>query len=321
MRVRWLPWRNLRPEQGLSASVTNAFSRSGNTCPVAGHGHEAYDPRTDAPMTPDSAPRATSPGPLPPGGAPVDRLRSNLSALYDRIEAARRKGPSSAPRVTLVAVTKAAPSTGFDLLRAIGEKDVGENRVLDAVSKKAQAPPGLVWHGIGHLQTNKAKKAVRTFDVFHALDSLHLAKALAEDLEKAPRDYAWPVYLEVNVAKDPKKGGFLPDKALEAWEEVNGVPHLEVVGLMTMAKEEDVGEKARPAFRALRELRDAGVAKGLARPDACGLSMGMSNDFEVAVEEGATIVRIGRAVWDGVSPGATLDGPQAARTLSVERTS
>jgi len=253
----------------------------------------------------------------PVAPTPLDLLRANLGTVYDRIEAARTRAAHGAPRVTLIAVTKAAPPGAFDWLRALGEKDVGESRVPDAASKRASAPPGLVWHGIGHLQTNKVKKAVRTFDVFHALDSLPLAEVLASALAAAGR--TWPVYVQVNAARDPKKGGVSPEDALGFLQALESFPTLEVVGFMTMAKEEDLGERARPCFAALRQLRDEAARRGVGRVPPVGLSMGMSEDCEVAVEEGATVVRVGRALWRGLAPNSPVAPPPSARTVPDPR--
>lgn len=253
----------------------------------------------------------------PGAPSPLEVLRANLGGVYDRIEAARRRSRHGAPRVTLIAVTKAAPPGAYDWLRALGEKDIGENRVADAASKKETAPPGLVWHGIGHLQTNKVKKAVRTFDVFHALDSLPLAEALAAALAAAGR--VWPVYAQVNAARDPAKGGVAPEEALRFVEALAAYPTLEVVGFMTMAKEEDAGDRARPCFAALRELRDEAVRRGVGRIPPTGLSMGMSEDFEVAVEEGATAVRVGRALWGAPAPNSAVAAPPGPRTVPDPR--
>jgi pyridoxal phosphate enzyme (YggS family) len=249
--------------------------------------------------------------------SPLELLRANLGAVYDRIEAARARSRLAAPRVTLIAVTKAAPPGAFDWLRALGEKDVGENRVADAASKRATAPPGLVWHGIGHVQTNKVKKAVRTFDVFHALDSLPLAEALADALASAGK--VWPVYAQVNAARDPKKGGVAPEEALRFLEALSAHPSLEVVGWMTLAKEGDAGDRARPCFATLRGVRDEAVRRGVGRVPPTGLSMGMSEDFEVAVEEGATAVRVGRALWGAATPISAVAAPPGPRTVPGAR--
>jgi pyridoxal phosphate enzyme (YggS family) len=267
-------------------------------------------------MTVDPAARPL-PAPPPAGAARgIDRLRANLTTLYERVDAARARGASASPRVTVCIVTKAAPADAFDLLRSLGEREVGENRIQDAVSKRMSAPVGFTWHGIGHLQTNKAKKALGVFDVFHALDRLPLAEALEPLLAAADR--RWPVYAQVNAARDPGKSGVEPEKAIGFLEELTRFPHLEVVGLMTMAREDDRGERARPTFRLLREVRDEAMRRGVGDLPPAGLSMGMSDDFEVAVEEGATVVRVGRAAWEGVGRDDPLDAGRGPRTVTPE---
>jgi PLP dependent protein len=234
-------------------------------------------------------------------------LKANLERLDRRLDAARIRGRHSASAVRRVVVTKSAPADGLALLAQVGVADVGENRVQAAAQRRPSAPSGLVWHGIGHLQRNKAGKAVELFDVFHALDSEGLAAHLETALAKRGR--TWPVYLEVNAAGDPDKGGIAPEGALAFLAAVSGHAHLDVVGWMTMGA---LGADPRLAFRALREIRDESVRRGVGRTPAAGLSMGMSDDFEVAVEEGATVVRVGRAVWEGVS--AAPDAPPLARS-------
>ena len=247
-------------------------------------------------------------------------LSANVAGLASRVEAARTRGRHASPApVSLVVVTKSAPPSAFDLLARAGHVDVGENRVLEAEKRRAGAagmrtPEGrsLVWHGIGHLQTNKARRAVDAFDVLHAVDSLHLADRLEACL--AETDSRRPVYAQVNAARDPAKGGVAPEDAEAFLRALADRPHLDVVGLMTMAREEDRGEDARGAFSMLRDLRDDAVRRGVGRRPPSGLSMGMSDDFEVAVEEGATVVRIGRAAFFGVfdETAGRADGPGAA---------
>ncbi len=240
-------------------------------------------------------------GPYPPSPPGMERLRANVASIRARIETARSVSPRSAAKVTLIVVTKTVLAPSLAWLEGAGVSDIGENRVQAAASKKREAASGLTWHGIGHLQTNKVRKAIETFDVFHALDSVRLADALEAAL--AERDCRWPVYVEVNAARDPAKGGVSPEDAPALLSALASRPHLDVVGLMTMAREGDRGEAARPAFRTLREIRDEAVRTGVGRRPLEGLSMGMTDDFETAVQEGATAVRIGRAVWDGV-PGS-----------------
>ena len=265
-----------------------------------------------------------------PSNASLRRLEDNLTAIRNRMEAARTHGSRGSPGpVTLVAVTKAAPPGGIELLAQIGRGigdgviDVGENRVLDAAAKRAAGPRNLRWHGIGHLQTNKARKAVETFEVFHALDSLHLADRLEAILAEGGRSL--PVYVQVNAARDPAKSGISCEEAAAFLRALADRPHLDVVGWMTMARdvgasggrpsasrdartiEEGDAASTRSAFAALRAVRDDVVKSGIGRVPAAGLSMGMSDDFEIAVEEGATCVRIGRAIWAGIEPVASGD--------------
>jgi pyridoxal phosphate enzyme (YggS family) len=214
--------------------------------------------------------------------------------------------------VDLVVVTKAAPPTVFAQLRALGVVDVGENRVQAALLRRPTAPPGLVWHGIGHLQRNKVEQAVEVFDVFHALDSLRLAERLAAVL--AGRGRRWPVYVQVNAARDPAKGGFEVEEVPAALARLAGLPALEVRGFMTMARLGSSEAEARAAFRTLREVRDAAVRAAPLPEAPSGLSMGMSEDFAWAVAEGATVVRVGSAIFEGV-----LDaGPPAGQDLLPE---
>jgi hypothetical protein len=228
------------------------------------------------------------------------KLRENLSTLRARIEAARRRGAHAAEAVDLVVVTKSQGPGIFGPLAAAGVVDVGENRVQAAAARRPQAPAGLVWHGIGHLQRNKARTAVEVFDRFHALDSLRLADRLEEALAAAGR--TWPVYVQVNAAEDPAKGGWPPSEAVAAVAALAERSHLQVVGFMTMAAIGTQEAALRRTFRTLREIRTEALKLGRGRTAPAGLSMGMSDDFEIAVEEGATVVRVGRAVFAGVEP-------------------
>jgi pyridoxal phosphate enzyme (YggS family) len=227
-----------------------------------------------------------------------DPIRRNLETVRGRIRSAQGRGRHAAAEVTLVAVVKSAPVALFPALAAAGVRDVGENRVQSAEARRPLAPSGWRWHGIGHLQRNKVARAVRLFDVFHALDSL----ALAERIEATPvgTERPWPVYIQVNAAADPAKGGVAPPETLDFVKALSRFQRLSPIGFMTMAKEDSTEAEARAAFRTLRELRDEVVRADVGDPPPAGLSMGMSDDFEWAVEEGATVVRVGRALFEGV---------------------
>jgi pyridoxal phosphate enzyme (YggS family) len=249
--------------------------------------------------------------------APVSQsLRTHLASVLARIESARCRGPSGASSVRLVAVTKSVPDEILADLPAAGVTDVGENRVQSAQRRRPLAPAGLTWHGIGHLQRNKVARAVRLFDVFHALDSERLAVEIEAILANAPgrggTNARWPVYIQVNAASDPAKGGVRPEETLDFVKRVSLLEHLEPVGFMTMAREGSSDAEARAAFRTLREVRDDVVRASVGTSAPTGLSMGMSDDFEVAVEEGATVVRVGRALFEGVVPDASEGAPEGA---------
>jgi len=187
----------------------------------------------------------------------------------------------------VVAVTKTIEVPDIEAVFNAGIRDFGESRVQEAKPKielLESLKPEVTWHMVGHLQTNKAKTAAQIFDIIHSVDSLRLAEALNNS---SPRRL--PVLIQVNVSGETTKGGFLLPEDDEAIKQVGNLPNLEIQGLMTIAPLVSDPEEVRPIFRKLRELRDA---LGLRH-----LSMGMSDDFEVAIEEGATIVRIGRAIF------------------------
>jgi pyridoxal phosphate enzyme (YggS family) len=243
---------------------------------------------------------------LPDPHALREAIRTGLDDVRARMAAARRRGAHAAPSVELVVVTKAQPPAVFEPLAALGARHVGENRVLDARRRRARAAPGLVWHGIGHVQRNKAAAALEAFDVFHALDSLRLADRFEGLLAETGR--RWPVHLQVEVAGDGAKGGVPPDEALAVLADLGRRSHLRVVGFMTMAAQGAEDAALRRTFRTLRELRDEALRRGIGDGPPEALSMGMTDDFEVAIEEGATRIRVGRAVFAGV----TSRGPRVA---------
>lgn len=249
----------------------------------------------------------------PPHDDPrIPVLRANVQALEARIEAARARGPHAAASVTLMVVTKSQPASIFAPLLAAGVTDIGENRVQSAAERRPEAPDGLTWHGIGHLQRNKARTAISTFDVFHALDSLRLAERL--DALLAETEQTWPVYLQVNAADDEAKSGVEPEDAMAAVARLVELPHLELRGFMTMARFGAEEADLRATFGTLRAIRDEAVERGRGPTAPHGLSMGMSDDFEIAVEEGATVVRVGRAVFRGVEKDAA---PASGDVLST----
>ncbi len=197
--------------------------------------------------------------------------------------------------MTLVAVTKTVPVERIRAAVAGGQRVFGENRVQEGAPKAAELrPEGTTWRLIGPLQGNKARAAVRAFDTIDTIDSHALAVRLDRIAAEEGRAVL-PVMLEVNVDADPAKHGWTPDDLAREIEAVVGLTRLRVDGLMTIGREVEDPEDARPTFVALRRLSERLRARGLAL--GAGLSMGMTNDFPVAVEEGATIIRVGRALF------------------------
>lgn len=219
-------------------------------------------------------------------GAAVERARERVAA------AASRAGRDPAT-VRLIAVTKTVDVPRIAEVVAAGVVDIGENRVQEALAKREQLPESLRWHLIGHLQTNKAGRAATAFAMVHSVDSERVAQALAarRSAELGPLE----VCLEVELTGLSARTGFPPDALPGGLAAVASVAGLRVVGLMTMAPLVDDPEQARPCFSRLRRLRDE-LEHGSGHP-LPELSMGMSNDFEVAVEEGASLVRLGRVIF------------------------
>lgn len=223
-------------------------------------------------------------------------LIDNLEKIRYRLRAAALRSGREGDAIRLVAVTKYAP---LDLVRELLEKglaaEVGENRVQDAERKKAElgALAGRVrWRLIGHLQTNKAKKAALTFDAVDSVDSEKVAAALHAAL---PEGRILPVLLQVKLTDKESQSGVSPAELPGLLESLKRYPRLKAEGLMGIAPDVEPVEAVRPSFRALRELRDRLMPGGL-------LSMGMSRDFEIAVEEGADLVRIGTQIFTQPSP-------------------
>jgi len=218
-----------------------------------------------------------------------EQVRRNVEAVRGRIAAALARAGDPLRNVTLVGVTKSAPAPAVEALAAAGVRDVGENRVQEAAGKIPLVRAALRWHLIGHLQTNKARLAASLFAVVHSVDSERLLAALRG--AGRPLD----LFLQVNVSGEPSKSGVAPSEARALWRSALAAAPLRPTGLMTIAPNSGDPEEARPVFRALRELRDELNRSGDGPPLA-HLSMGMSGDFDVAVEEGATFVRVGSAL-------------------------
>lgn len=230
----------------------------------------------------------------------IARIRDNLSSVLGRIDAAAKRAGRDPSGVTLVAVTKRRPVEQARALVEAGAVDLGENypQELWAKAEALADVPAARWHLIGHLQGNKARRTFPMVRVIHAVDSLKLLRTL-DDLA-AGADDPPAVCLQVNTSDEEAKHGWRDAAILDDAEAVAACSRIAVVGLMTMAAWGTDAETARPSFVRLREIRDELRRRtGLALPH---LSMGMSNDFEAAVEEGASLVRVGSALFEGVDP-------------------
>ncbi len=230
-----------------------------------------------------------------------DQIAQNYQAFLEKLEKAASRSGRRAGEVRLVLVTKMHPVETIHAALDLGIRCLGENYVEEAVEKIQTFPPalGIEWHMIGHLQSRKAESVVQHFHYLHSLDSLKLAARL-ERFAGAAR-LRLPVLLECNTSGEQNKSGY-PAWQAEQWPvladeigQIAALPHLEVRGLMTMAPFSEEAEKARPYFRRLCELRDY-LQQRLPEVKLSELSMGMSGDYEVAVEEGATWVRIGQGI-------------------------
>jgi len=220
-------------------------------------------------------------------------LAANLRGVRERIAKACSLSGRDPSSVTLVAVSKGQPPEVVKAATAIGLTLFGENKVQEAKAKIPLCPGRLRWHMIGHLQTNKGRDAVHFFEMLQSVDSLHLAQEINKWADKAAK--TMPVLLEVNVAGEAAKFGYRPDQLLAELGQVNALPRIEIHGLMTMAPWTPEPERARPVFRRLRELKEqCEQVLGAPLPH---LSMGMTGDFDVAIEEGATMVRLGTALF------------------------
>jgi len=218
-------------------------------------------------------------------------LKERIAEVERRVEAACRRAGRSAEDVQIVAVTKYVDLEATETILNAGFRHLAENRWQNAKEKWEAIQDRAVWHFIGHLQTNKAKDVVGRFPYIHSLDRLALAEEISR--KAAERGVTAKVFLQVNVSGEESKYGMNPDELLPLAAAIRGLPGLHVEGLMTMAPYEAEPEETRPVFRGLRELRDRLNDENLFRYPVNGLSMGMSNDFEVAIEEGATLVRLG----------------------------
>ena len=226
------------------------------------------------------------------------RIAENVAAVRYRIAEACRRAGRTADDVELVAVTKYVDAEITRMLPEAGCHDLGESRPQSMWSKAdALQIDSIRWHMIGHIQRNKLRRTLPLLHCIHSADSERLLTAMnleAERIGSRPR-----VFVEVNVSRDPEKHGFSPTEARQISAQLDSWPHLDVCGLMAMSARTSDASRARSEFAQLRQLRDAMQVDNLLSARITHLSMGMSRDFEVAIEEGATVVRVGSALFDG----------------------
>ena len=241
--------------------------------------------------------------------AMTSRLERNLDGIRQRIGEAAARAGRTADDVCLVAVTKTVPAAVVRDLAGLGQRDFGENRLQIAEPKIAELTEAFAdldppprWHWIGNLQRNKVGRTLPLFSLMHSIDSTKLAGAI--DRAAGAREKAVEGLLQVNTSGEETKGGFSPAELLESYGQCRTLANLRVRGLMTMAPYTDDAESIRPFFRRLRELRDE-LRDRYPDDTPLGLSMGMSGDYEVAIEEGADWIRVGSALYEGIETPAS----------------
>jgi pyridoxal phosphate enzyme (YggS family) len=221
-------------------------------------------------------------------------LARNLQDVQQRIDAACRRVGRDPAGVKLVAVTKAATVEQIRELISLGQLHLAENRPQQFAQRAAALPDAVRWHFIGHLQRNKIDLVLPRAEVIHSIDSLRLLRSLSAAVAKS--SFRPKLLLEINISGEGSKGGFTPSELLQAWDDVQTLAGPHLVGLMTMAPLSSEPSLIRPVFQGLRELRER--LQSLSGRELPELSMGMSGDFEIAVEEGATLVRVGSRLFE-----------------------
>lgn len=222
-------------------------------------------------------------------------LEENLKAVEEKIVAACERAGRKRGDVTLLAVGKTKPAAMIKQLYDLGVRDFGENKVQELSEKYAVLPRDISWHMIGHLQRNKVRQLLEKASLIHSVDSLRLAQTI--DDEAGKKGISSDILIEVNVAGEETKYGFSPDEVSEAVNKISLLKNLRVKGLMTIAPYVTNPEENRPVFAALRKISVDIGSKNIDNVSMDILSMGMSGDYEVAIEEGATVVRVGTALF------------------------
>ena len=223
----------------------------------------------------------------------MGNIATNIQIIRDKVNEAAQKCGRDSTEITLMAVSKYQPVSSIQEAITAGQLIFGENKVQEGVDKVAQFDESVEWHMIGHLQRNKARKVVTSFDCIHGVDSLKLASHInniAIDLNKVVS-----IYLQINIAKEPQKSGFLVEQLEADFTQITELSNLKIMGLMCIPPATETAENSRKWFSETRKLKEKLEADfSIKLP---GLSMGMSSDFDIAIEEGATIVRVGSTIF------------------------
>ena len=222
-------------------------------------------------------------------------LTENYSLVKKRISDAAKRANRSDKDVTLISVSKTKPVSDIEEIYRAGSRDFGENKVQELLEKSAVLPEDIRWHMIGHLQTNKVKSVVDKACLIHSVDSLKLAKEIQKQAQK--KDISCDILIEVNIAEEESKFGLMKKDVFDVIKAVSGFDRINIKGLMTIAPYVEDPELNRPYFRALKELSVDISAQNIDNVSMNILSMGMTGDFEVAIEEGATHVRVGTGIF------------------------
>lgn len=222
-------------------------------------------------------------------------IRENLSKVEENIKKACERAGRSPEDVTLIAVSKTKPIEMLEEALACGKREFGENKAQEMKEKWDALPKDIKWHFIGHLQTNKVKYVVGRAFLIHSVDSYHLAEAI--EAESAKKDVISHILIEVNIAGEESKFGLKAEETLALVKKIAVLPHIHIEGLMTIAPFVENSEENRSVFRELRKLSVDISEKNIDNVSMSVLSMGMTNDYEVAIEEGATYVRVGTAIF------------------------
>ena len=222
-------------------------------------------------------------------------LCENLKKVEDNVDAACRKAGRSRDEVTLIAVSKTKPVEMLSTIYNQGIRDFGENKVQEMCNKMEQLASDIRWHMIGHLQTNKVKYIVGHTTLIHSVDSLHLAKEIEKQAEK--KDVTVDILVEVNIAEEESKFGIHKEETYELVRQIAALPHVHICGLMTIAPYVENPEDNRMYFRGIRQLSVDIAEQNIDNVDMDVLSMGMTGDYMVAIEEGATMVRVGTGIF------------------------